>query len=149
LIGLINPAVAHEAICYDPRLPIAEFIRVAKAIVPQAANRYKAIHAADAARGGDSDSLRLTVHWKTERPEIPAIWLLGRRNGNLLPQHNVGILTTGTKIRALSMAEVLLHGGVRPVNVECNGGVSWPGCEDQPLLFSEQEIDWSGMPRLV
>jgi hypothetical protein len=108
-----------------------------RAVAWESTRKYIALHAADAAlerggdRAGDSETaIRLTVHPKRDRPDIPAIFTLGPGGGDALSQHVTARLESRGQIRFETLTEIRMH-PAHPVMVgTCRQ-------QDGPILF-----DW-------
>jgi hypothetical protein len=86
--------------------------------------------------------IRLTVHEKKDRADIPAIFTLGKLGGNYLSQNVTVYLDKQGETRFKSLAEILGEYQVKAVYVDkaCNKSLplSWLS-EHQPLCFVDQE----------
>lgn len=110
----------------------------------ESTRKYIALHMVDAhdeasraaaARG--ASSIRLTVHEKRDRQEIPALLTLGPRGGNLLSQHVMAFVGARGTIAFESYAE-LQKRRARPVHIaaSASGGLfDWLAGQRQPFCF--------------
>ena len=115
----------------------------------QAARRYAAVHAADrriGEAGAPPGTIRLTVHEKRNRPDIPALAILGRRYPGMLPQHLAVLLAADGSTRMASIAELWPHlRHALPVHAGeslLTQAFGWLFTAGQPFCFAAPETDW-------
>jgi hypothetical protein len=132
---------------HDTEDIIQDAVAFMRAVAWESTRKYIALHAADAAleRGGDridhSDApIRLTVHQKRDRPDIPAVFTLGPDGGDALSQHVMARLEPRGRIRFETLTEIRMH-PARPVMVgtcrQQDGPIlfGWLTDTEQPLCF--------------
>ncbi|NYA45440.1 hypothetical protein HZI31_19300 [Serratia fonticola] len=107
----------------------------------QSARKYIAIHLMDADIDNTSksethsDAIRLTVHDKKDRRDIPAIYTLGRVAGNKLSQHVCAVISDGT-ISFRTKFEILQLAGVKKVYLSQESAFDWLRFRGQPFFYS-------------
>ncbi|URM91491.1 hypothetical protein LUW75_17615 [Streptomyces sp. MRC013] len=142
----VSPAVrARWAGVFGDRPEVLEdAVAFALAMGRASAARYTAIARADREAPGRADgphTVRLTVHEKTDRPEVPALLTLGPGGGGQLSQHVTARVPAEGPVTFASLAETLVHDpGSAPVLLEPDGGApglfDWLSPEGQPLCFA-------------
>ncbi|WCG81526.1 hypothetical protein [Pectobacterium sp. A5351] len=109
------------------------------------ARKYIALHLMDGDINNTSQSklhsnaIRLTVHEKKDRRDIPALYTLGKNSGNKLSQHVCGFITKSgisfdTLLEIYSKGE---KGKVKRIQPVTNGLFSWLTENDQPLFYTD------------
>jgi hypothetical protein len=116
------------------------------AVAWESTRRYIALHVADAddvaSSASDSNGanvLRLTVHEKRDRRDIPAIFTLGPKGGNQLSQHVMAAVSATGEITFGSFAEYS-GGQVVPIRLrpeESYALFDWLASAGQPLCLIE------------
>ncbi|MGW3108175.1 hypothetical protein [Streptomyces sp. NPDC001100] len=115
----------------------------------EATRAYVAVHAADRdARPDDpSGAVRLTVHEKRDRPDVPAVATLGVRGADLLSQHvAVRLAGPGSATVFETVAEITAHAPdavpVRLTGAPAGGALfDWLAGTAQPLCFAPADTD--------
>ncbi|MFV2117502.1 hypothetical protein ACE14D_03275 [Streptomyces sp. Act-28] len=123
---------------------LEDAIAFALAVGRASAARYTAIARADRNAPGPSGgphTVRLTVHEKRDRPEVPALLTLGVRGGGQLSQHVVARVPATGPVTFGSVAETLVQApDCAPVLVEPDDGAprlfDWLSRDRQPLCFA-------------
>jgi hypothetical protein len=95
-----------------------------------------------ASETGSSPGIRLTVHEKRSRGDIPAVYTLGPQGGDQLPQHVVARLGPQGTLRFGPVAEFLQSGPLRPVLIGMPAAgaapppIDWLAGSAQPLCLA-------------
>ncbi len=117
-----------------------------RAVAWDSTRKYIALHAVDAVLDRMTDPnepgqpIRLTVHQKRDRPDIPAIFTLGPSGGNALSQHVVTRIEDRGLARFESLADIRIRQS-RPVMVRTADTpdkdvlFDWLDESEQPLCF--------------
>lgn len=89
-----------------------------------------------------SDCIRLTVHVKHDRSDIPAIYTLGKTGGNKLSQHVCMSVIDGV-INFSTVLELYKNKGIKKYFPPIDGKelFNWLNSENQPLLYSNENIN--------
>jgi hypothetical protein len=118
----------------------AEFVH---ATAWQSTRQYLRVQArVRASETSDAPGIRLTVHEKRSRGDIPAVYTLGPQGGDQLPQHVVARLGPQGTLRFGPVAEFLQSGPLRPVRVgapaagEAAPPIDWLAGSSQPLCLA-------------
>ncbi|OKP07951.1 hypothetical protein Xentx_01002 [Xenorhabdus thuongxuanensis] len=88
-----------------------------------------------------SDCIRLTVHVKNDRNDIPAIYTLGKIGGNKLSQHVCMSVVDGV-ILFSTVLELYKNDKIKKyfLPTDWKGLFHWLNSENQPLLYSNDNI---------
>lgn len=130
----------------EPGPLLQETINFMRTVAWEATRSYVALQAADALspRSSGPRAVRLTVHEKHDRRDIPALLTLGTQGGNALSQHVVTFVAANKRPRFSTIAE-LGPLGVTPVRFEprepaetCLFG--WLAAAEQPLCFVDASV---------
>jgi hypothetical protein len=147
LICLINPNRQTEwiAILGDEDL-LEEAMSFAQKVAWLSTRKYLALHALDADKElassalGTADVIRLSVHEKMDRRDIPALLTLGPQGGNLLSQHVMAAVDARGKVGFATNIE-LQNAGARQVHIRnsdtkrTTGLFDWLCDAAQPVCF--------------
>ncbi len=151
IVGLTSPKYQAEWLrTFDNDEVLESALAFVQAVTWESTRKYLAIQylAADDANRRQSESdpegVRLTVHEKRNRHDIPAVFMLSPSSGNLLPQHVLaGFFASGDLIFE-SHAELTFR-QFRPVHLSTgaleDGLFSWLAAARQPLCFVEKGND--------
>ncbi|MDT9684924.1 hypothetical protein RND61_23095 [Streptomyces sp. TRM76323] len=123
---------------------LEDAVAFALAVGRASAARYTAIARADRnapGLAGGPHTVRLTVHEKRDRPEVPALLTLGVRGGGQLSQHVVARVPAEGPVTFGSVAETLVQApDSAPVLLEPDDGeprlFDWLSRDGQPLCFA-------------
>ena len=124
---------------------VQDTVAFMRSVAWESTRKYIALHAADGAidhtfhAHHKRSSIRLTVHQKRGRPDIPAIFTLGSGGGNALSQHVNVRIDVGGRPHFEPLSEILSR-QVRPVFVLSNSRrnlFDWLHDSNQPLCFSD------------
>jgi hypothetical protein len=115
----------------------------------ESTGRYLRLQAAREEYRENERVVRLTVHEKKTRQEIPAVYTLGPQGGDQLSQHVVAKLGRSGSVRFGPVAEFAQAGPVRPILVGSDepgttGPAPWLAGAPQPLCVAEGGIDQVG-----
>ncbi|MEU3821095.1 hypothetical protein AB0E74_15945 [Streptomyces sp. NPDC030392] len=111
----VSPALRERwAEVFGGRMDVLDdAVAFAVAVGRASAARYTAIARADrgapGALSGGPHTVRLTVHEKRDRPDVPALLTLGVRGGGLLSQHVVARVPAEGPVVFASVAETLVQ----------------------------------------
>jgi hypothetical protein len=117
-----------------------------RAFAWECTRKYIALHHADGVEAAETPHghrIRLTVHEKRNRPDVPAIFTLGRRGGNLLSQHVAVRIQSGGEVKFETLMEIREH-DAHPVVLGAPGSAhralfEWLASAGQPLCFIDGE----------
>ena len=117
-----------------------------RAFAWECTRKYIALHHADGVEAAEplhGHRIRLTVHEKRNRPDVPAIFTLGRSGGNLLSQHVAVRIQSGGGVRFETLMEIRER-GAHPVVLGAPGSAhralfEWLASAGQPLCFIDGE----------
>ena len=84
-----------------------------------------------------NDYLRLTVHNKPDKSDIPAIYLLGTNGGNQLSQHCTMLIESNQEIRFKAL-EVQLMNCVKVINANTSSLFHW--CNNALLFYAKNNV---------
>jgi len=126
---------------------IQDTVAFVRAVAWDSARKYIALHEADAVlsrrpkAANDRDTqVRLTVHQKRDRPDIPAIFTLGPTGGDALSQHIVVRLDSTGQPHFEPLAETWTR-KAQPVAIQASrkygskGLFDWLSESEQPLCY--------------
>ncbi len=90
-------------------------------------------------------TIRLTVHEKRDRQDIPALYTLGSRAGDQLPQHVIARLGRGGTLRFGALVQFQRAGALRPVLVATTpqrpAPLDWLAETGQPLCVADPQAE--------
>jgi len=129
---------------------VEEALSFMQRVAWESARKYIALHAMDAeddsaGLDGPDETIRLTVHEKRDRREVPAIFTLGPEGGNLLSQHVLAVVGSSGPFAFETVAE--LSGRpvspvfVRDATARDAFAFDWLNGQRQPLCFLEDGTD--------
>lgn len=108
-------------------------IEVMKAITQISTKKYLAIHILNKNIFSLKDYIRLSVHSKPDRNDIPAIYTLGVNGGNKLSQHNIMVIKKNSKIDFITNYEAKLFDYTKVINANNSCLFDW--CDNNALFF--------------
>lgn len=96
-------------------------------------------------RAADDTTIRLTVHEKRDRQDIPALYTLGPRAGDQLPQHVIARLGRNGTLRFGPLAQFQRAGTLRPVLIAAPtqrpAPLDWLAETGQPLCVADPQAE--------
>ncbi len=152
IVGLITPK--HQSAwleTFENEEVLEDALSFVQAVAWESTRKYIALHLMDADDEASTvliaqgvNALRLTVHEKRDHREMPALFTLGQKGGNLLSQHVMAVVNRN-EIIFESFAELRSRDVVRVCiedaeigNGDQNSLFQWLGDARQPLCFIER-----------
>lgn len=154
LTSILNPRcqVYCQAQLGDTTDIVQETVNFMRTFAWECTRKYIALQYADSnvdAGKPNEYAIRLTVHEKRDKAEIPALFTLGRGSGNLLSQHVSGRIQANGKVQFETVLESRMHQAravlvSRDKDFEGDYLFSWLTNVDQPLCFLDQDALGAG-----
>ncbi|NHB92202.1 hypothetical protein [Photorhabdus cinerea] len=144
IVSLLNPRTQNYWLAKIGNEEVFEaLISFMYKVAYESARKYIAIHTLNP----DSEkiletkelnnAIRLTVHVKRDRPDIPAIFTLGEQGGNKLSQHVIACVNNESKVHFMTHVEAMSLVN-RPLAMKAASSdvpFSWLSNAQQPLLY--------------
>ena len=137
VVCLLNKKAQKDFITVfnSPLLTIT--MNIMKSITTLSTKKYIATHQINK-EIVSSDYLRLTVHNKPDKSDIPAIYLLGTNGGNQLSQHCTMFIENNQEIRFITHYEAKLMNCVKVINANTSSLFHW--CNNALLFYAKNNV---------
>ncbi len=146
IVGILSPETYNKWEKYVEDMDVFDdLLSFMYHVSIKSTRKYIAIHQIDSdidkptIDRGLTDIFRMTVHEKKDRHDIPAIFLLGNRGGDLLPQHVVAYIDEQNQASFMTNLEVSQKEAI-PVFYQGEERedvlFSWLKCSKQPLFYT-------------
>ncbi len=135
---ILNPNTKYDfEKIIDPKL-LQKIVTIMRDITKISTKKYLATHLSNMNVFSPENNIRLSVHLKPDRTDIPVIYTLGLKGGNKLSQHSMMVIGPNSKINFITNYEAKLCNYIQVVNSHSK---LFDWCGNNAMFFVENYND--------